>query len=395
MYTKATHSKKSFLFRFTWLLGLFLALKACQPQEQQEAPAEEAVVKDTTAIQDTTLHLSNTSLELRIRPYGGAFTGVIPQGKEELNPLTWSAGPAENRAPFRGHFLCMGRWGAVTPGEKDMGIPRNGQPAAKLWDYTLTNQRSAEMQIEAQKDGIVLTRKIALHKTSPSFKVVERYKNIFPIGRLNNVVQHVTLAPPFLDTSLLINANAGHGFNQKVVPADADTLNPIAHAYQWPKGYDSEKGGQIDFRTSKEKTSYVTTHIFDADDKNYAWVTATHPQKGFVLGYIWEKVDYPWLHIWHQTDSLGNPVAKGLEFGTQGIGSQTLKELTATDTRFYGQPSFQWHDAGQEWLKAYYGFMLPIEQGVEAIESIHVQGKEAHLSYITDGTKKEKVLPLP
>ncbi|MEZ5394190.1 MAG: hypothetical protein R2724_15330 [Bryobacterales bacterium] len=50
----------------------------------------------------------------------------------------------------------------------------------------------------------------------------------------------------------------------------------------------------------------------------YAWVTAVHPKRGLVLGYLFKTSEYPWLQTWENYPAQGM-MARGLEFGTQAF----------------------------------------------------------------------------
>jgi hypothetical protein len=68
---------------------------------------------------------------LSINLFGGALVD-FRLSEQSLNPYAWRLStdeiPPNNRngAPFQGHFLCLGRWGAPTAGEIRAGVPHNG-----------------------------------------------------------------------------------------------------------------------------------------------------------------------------------------------------------------------------------------------------------------------------
>ena len=87
------------------------------------------------------------------------------------------------------------------------------------------------------------------------------------------------------------------------------------------------------------------------------------------MGYVWKTKDYPWLNLWQQWVD-GKLWAKGLEFGTSGIG-RSYQELLAVDTRFHGRSSYLFLDATETLDKSYLCFELAIPadfQGVSALK---------------------------
>lgn len=292
--------------------------------------------------------LKNGVISLKILRSGGSYVSMhlLP---ENFNPFTWKVTreqmPVNNKsgAVFQGHFLCTGRWGAPTDGEMAAGVPHNGQAARDKWKIVKKSDTSVEMYIKAPLDGIEIRRVITLDKNSNSFRVTETFHNYTTIGRLFNVVQHATVGIPFLDDSLRIYTNATKGFMQHL-----SYPNPYLHAYNWPYAYNSNGGDSIDLSRSDTPDSYVSTHIFN---DSIGWIMAISPTHNLSLVYAWKTSDYPWINIWQQRVD-GKLWAKGLEFGTTGIG-RSYQDLLSHDTSFVNQNSFVFLDAKQTLTKSY------------------------------------------
>lgn len=300
--------------------------------------------------------LDNGFLELEIERNGGHYTGIRLPGLD-LNPLSWALTPAQmpannrNGAPFKGHFLCLGRWGAPSEGEIAAGIPHNGEQSNTVWSVSSISKGRVAMSNTAPLDGLAVKRTVQMLEELPAFLVREDFINTFSLGRVSNVVQHVTVGPPFLSKSTLVNSNADKGFNQQYSYPD-----PHAHAYDWPVAViDAMENRTTDARRTDEDINYVSTHLIQ-EDREYGWITAYDPESGLLLGYVWRKSDYPWVNIWNHYEN-GSPAAKGLEFGTTGIG-RPYKDLLETDTRFHGVNSWEYIDAGEVIRKSYLGFLI-------------------------------------
>ncbi|RMG66373.1 MAG: hypothetical protein D6722_15150 [Bacteroidetes bacterium] len=312
------------------------------------------------------IRLSGT-LEIEVATQGGAIRSVsLPDRR--LNPLSWGLEtaqmPANNQpgAPFRGHFLCLGRWGAPTAGEMGAGVPHNGDHNNRQWQVKAHTEAFLHATVAAPLDQYYVEREIRLSPHSPVYAVTERVTHTGTVGRLSNVVQHPTLGPPFLNPDTRIFSNAGPGFLQKLSYPD-----PEAYAYRWPEGIRDSSRQPLDLTRSAGDLNYVTTHTFD-EGMSQGWVVAYDPRSRLLYGYLWETADYPWLHVWHYSQD-GQPVAKGLEFGTAGIG-RPYQDLLTHDTRFRGQASFLYHDAGETLERRYLGFLIPLETDIEGITSV-------------------------
>lgn len=367
-----------------WASFAFLLLACERPADNLEAEKAPAT--------GMLIELKNPQLEVAIDSYGGAFTRVV-HTDQPVNPLTWAVPPEQmpdnNKAgaPFQGHFLCLGRWGQPSKGEMAAGMPHNGEPANSLWSVGKRSETSVEMNAGAPLDGMVAERSVSLLPNAPVFQVTERFINTFSLSRPTNVVQHITLGPPFLSPALKVNTNATDGFNQKFAMPDPHRL-----AYEWPMGIVDTTGRRIDMRRTDQEENYVTTHLFP-DTATYGWVTALQPEDGLLLGYVWKLDEYPWINIWNHYAN-GEPAAKGLEFGTTGIGA-TYEALTTKNTRFRGQNSFEYLDAGQAVEKSYIGFMLPVPN-VQSVERLSISAETITLYFEGQpGSTKTITLPNP
>ncbi len=314
------------------------------------------------------IKLENNSSQLSFELNGGALIDFQLKSTN-LNPFTWklTSGqmPKNNQsgAAFQGHFLCVGRWGSPTNGEIKAGVPHNGQSSRDSWKIDSTKTTNfLKMSFTSPMDGIQIERDVKLDNTNSIFKVKERFKNTNTIGRLFNVVQHATIGTPFLDSTVIVSTNAKEGFMQSL-----SFPNPSAFEYEWPIGYTDSLKTVVDLSKSDSRTSYVSTHIFS---DSIGWVTIANPQKGVLMGYIWKTVSYPWINIWHQLID-GKLWAKGLEFGTTGIG-RSYQDLLSCDTRFHGRNSFFFLDATETVEKEYICFQIQISKSFQQVEKLEL-----------------------
>ncbi|MEL7118985.1 MAG: hypothetical protein AAFO07_06075 [Bacteroidota bacterium] len=340
------------------LFLLLICLWSCE--SSTGTPNQETTSTQYSGINpaDSLIILQNDLLSVQIEQYGGHFTGIELK-TNPINPLTWGVTAEQmplnnqNGAPFKGHFLCLGRWGSPSDGEKEAGIPHNGEQSNTLWNISVLNNDAVQMSNEAPLDGLTVEREVRLIENQAAFIVKETFSNTHSLGRVSNVVQHATIGPPFLTTQTLYNSNAKKGFNQKF-----SYPNPHAYEYEWPMAIiDTTDNSTNDLRKNDAVDNFVSTHLFDQSDE-YGWVSAYDPNTGIILAYIWKLTEYPWINIWSHFEA-GKPFAKGLEFGTTGIG-RPYKGLLETDTRFHGVNSWEYMDAGQQEEKTYLVMMMDI-----------------------------------
>lgn len=70
------------------------------------------------------------------------------------------------------------------------------------------------METIATREGLKVSRNLLMDEHQPVYVVTEKITNTNPLGRPFNIVQHPTLAEPFLDADTIVNCNASVGFDQ-------------------------------------------------------------------------------------------------------------------------------------------------------------------------------------
>ncbi|MDR3062064.1 MAG: hypothetical protein LBU57_08130 [Dysgonamonadaceae bacterium] len=322
-------------------------------------------------------------VHLSIDLQGGAFID-FRLTDQACNPFSWNLPldemPENNRngAPFRGHFICLGRWGAPTAGEMTAGVPHNGQSGNQPWKL-ISRKGDSLLLIRsvASLDGIIIERKIDFDPDNAIFKVKDIVKSTISIGRPFNIVQHATVGAPFLSASTIIDSNAGKGFMQHLSYPD-----PQQYEYNWPVAIIDTSGTIVDLTRTDVSESYVSTHLFE---ESSGWITVSSPEKETMIGYLWKTNEYPWVNLWHDVKNK-RPHAKGLEFGTTGIG-RPYQDLLAVDTRFHTKNSFFYLDAMETVEKSFLCFQTKIPKDFKGVKELNWRNKDIIL------TEKDTALP--
>jgi hypothetical protein len=206
----------------------------------------------------------------------------------------------------------------------------------------------------------MLKRTMKLYEDAPVLMVEEEISNVNKLGRVYNIVQHPSIAPPFLDESVVVDTNAYKGYMQESpMPAPEE---PVLY---WPKLV--YKGELADLRRLADNPDPSVVSLVFRDGVEYGWVTACNPGKGLLFGYLWKLSDYPWLNIWRNVQD-GKPAARGIEFGTTGL-HQPFGGLLAKGTIF-DRPLYEYIDAGQTVVKSYTAFLSRIPRDYRGVGDV-------------------------
>ena len=342
---------------------------------------------------DEILNLNNGVVQVSVALNGGGIT-EFRFLDHAVNPLNWEMGreSTSNDEPYlRGHFLCLDRWGAPSDAELENGMTFHGEAAYASWclvnrEGFAESHQEAEMVCELPIAQMTVRRLMRLEGNQAVLVVRERITNTGKLGRIYNVVQHPSIAPPFLNPDTIVDSNAQYGFVQgSAVPES------VAAADLWPNT--TIQGELVDLRRFQHDdpgASYsdVSTFIFD-EAAEYGWVTASSPNTGLLLGYLWRVEAYPWLAIW-RARSNGQVVARGLEFGTTGL-HQPYAELVRVG-RILGRSLYEYIDASETLEKSYIAFLLKIPHECQGIAEIKYN--DGRLELIERRDRNPRIFPL-
>jgi hypothetical protein len=122
-------------------------------------------------------------------------------------------------------------------------------------------------------------------------------------------------------------------------------------------------------------SSYNAVYSFTVKPgSDYGWITAFSPTDNFLLGYIWKRNHYPWIHLWQHYNE-NKLQYRGLEFGTAGL-HQPYHVLLDVATTLFGEKTYAYIDAGESVTKNYFSFCHSTGKGFTGVENVHVTNKE-------------------
>ena len=356
-----------------WLglvLVILAGLSSCTPPPEEPAPAPRLLV------------LKNGLSQVALDRWGGGIVDIHFLD-HPVNPLSWRATediePLNSDGPnLQGHFVCFDRWGAPSPAEEKMGMPYHGEAPRVVWERLDPSAdepagHGLRMGCTLPLAGMEVKRTVRLQEKEASLTVTEEVTNIRAAGRVYNLVQHPSIAPPFLDDTTIVDCNASHGLVQEEPVPES-----VEDADRWPRiSIGGTPANLRFFRGTEDGASGhdVTAFIFDPGVE-YGWVTAATPSAGLLVGYLWKISEYPWLNMWRYRHQ-GKVSARGLEFGTTGIHQPfpTLLQLG----KVLDRGVYEYLDAGETDTRSYILFLARIPGDFQGVESAEYDGAELHI----------------
>jgi hypothetical protein len=317
--------------------------------------------------------ISNSAASVSLDLQGGAIVDFHLQ-EDGINPLTFK----REVVNFQGHFLCLGRWGPPSDGEKAAGIVTHGEAVTQTWNQQpSTPKNMLQMQVTAVLEGLHVDRLLTLDKENAVFEVTENVANVNPLGRLFNVVQHPTLAKPFLTNSTVVNCNADHGFNYML------NKRPLDYAAQWPFGIMEDMDTM---NVSKPDNAYSSVFSYTIKKgAEFGWITAYDPENKLLIGYLWNRGDYPWISLWQDFDEKGSIRFRGLEFGTTGMHKSYKEIIEEGNHRVFGEDSYKYIDAGETQSRSYLAFMSETPAGFTGAGDVNFENDKLTITDTTTG----------
>lgn len=344
---------------------LFLLISILFSCQQKHDIKQSDIMKEKTAKTDTVVKMENNNILLLVNLNGGSYFDFHLKDLP-INPINWHTKDSVKPA-FRGHFLCFDRWGPPSAAEKANGFRHHGEVNTESWELLTAPQiidgrSTGSMMCKLPMAGLQLTRKIELSADEPVFFVTEDIRNLNRNGRMFNIVQHVSIAPPFLDKSTLFDNNTLQGFEDR----EDGSLDQDETILKWPEV--NHNGEKVNLRQFEGEWPRVSSFVYNQNDK-YGWVTACNPGKKLMLGYIWETEDYPWINFWRSMEN-GVPMAFGMEFGTTGLHEPF--PIVAKKGKIFDRNIYAFIDANEVISKSFTAFLAKIPEDYKGVEKIEI-----------------------
>ena len=123
--------------------------------------------------------------------------------------------------------------------------------------------------------------------------------------------------------------------------------------------------------TPKSRDFYDWSAYLWDPDREVAFVTALHPGERLLLGYVFNRSEYPWMQLWENYPPRG-VLARGLEFSTQMFGQPRRDVIT--QNKFFGQLLYRWLPAKSKIETSFVLFWTRTPEGFQGVDDIQIKG---------------------
>jgi hypothetical protein len=291
--------------------------------------------------------------------------------RRERHPDYGRDNEAQLLAGILGHNLCLDTFGPPSPEEAAAGMPVHGE--ASVSPYELSGDISSiRMETVLPKAQLRFNRNVSLGPTSDVVRISEEVENLSASDRPIAWTQHVTLGPPFLapgETRFSIS-----GTRSQVIAKfnDGRGQQQPGAEFEWPL-CPRKDGGTDDLRVypANQPSGGFTAHLMDPG-RDQSWFMAWSPASNVLFGYVWRRVDFPWLARWEEnrlrTDPPwnGNAVTCGMEFGVSPF-VESRRDMVNRGTHF-GVPAFRWIPAAARLGAEYCAFITTSKSLPESVQ---------------------------
>jgi hypothetical protein len=333
------------------------------------------------------LALANDRLQLTILPNGGAMVNlVLVDDPDKMNPL-WDpirmAREARAKSEFGtslGHFVCVDGFGPVSDEEQAAGLPGHGEAHEAPWEVKFSGKEGNTATVTlAAKLPLVhenFTRTLRMVDGENVVYVQSELESLLAFDRPVNWAEHATIGAPFLERGVTAvdmpvrraktrpyAASEKEGGLEHRLPSDKEFTWPMAPAL---------KGGRVDVRTAPPNSNSGdhTTCLMDPSRK-LAFVTALHPARRLLLGYIFRREEYPWVQSWEFYPADGR-LARGLEFGTQPF--DVMRREAIQLNSMFDAPTYRWLPAKSKIETKFLLFYARTPEGMKKIDDARLEG---------------------
>jgi hypothetical protein len=331
--------------------------------------------------------LDNGTMRMVVNVHGGAVSSCTLKGND-LNPFSWKAKRWPGNPSIKeGLFVCFDRLGKPSKTDLDRGIPFHGEATGVRWDV-LEQEASAagnlvvRMRCRLPVAKMVLEREYCLFKDSSVCRVTDRIRNENDFRKPYNMLQHPSLAAPFLDRSVLVDCNAERGY------IDTKDIRKLpAPTVSWPEVEFESK--PINLRLVKDRSKFVANYVCD-EETVHGWGCVSNPGKGLLVGCLWPTADYPWIRVWRECRDEA-PKALGVEFSTTPLGVP-LEEIEQVG-ELLGHQTIEYLDPGAETVKTFYLFLSEIPPDFSGVGEIAVDADSLNIKERNPANKRQWALP--
>ena len=348
-----------------------LVLLACTLSAQQEGTLDGRPVRI----------IANDRLALTLRTVGGAMVGlVMTDDPDKLNPLQGL-----------GHFVCVDGFGGVSKEERAAGLPGHGEANRVPWEIVSSTKTDGTLSVAFTATLPLVQetfrRTIRMVDGEQVIYVESELESLLGFDRPINWAEHATIGGPFLEqgkTVTEMSATRGRTRAYSVDPPDKHNLADYKD-FTWPMA-PTAAGSLVDMRIAPVLTQIVdhTTSLMDPA-RRLVFVTAFHPEKRALLGYVFRREEYPWTQIWDSYPGGSRSSYRGLEFSTQPFDLPRREVIQAN--AMFDTPTYRWLPAKSKIGSSFVMFYTRTPAGFSKVDDVVLDGGKLTIEDRASGKK--------
>jgi hypothetical protein len=330
------------------------------------------------------LVLSNDKVALTIISEGGAMAHIVlADDNEKINPL-WNpyalarlGGVNRPTSAARGHFVCIDGFGPVSAEERAAGMPFHGEAYVLPWTLQ-SHQKAGSTSSAAFSVALPLA-----HETfRRTYHLVDGESVVWVDSEVTSLLsfdrpvfwaEHATVSAPFLEPGkVAVDMPVTRG-KTKAVPEKANPPRQLRSYvdFTWPMA-PAVDGSLFDVRTAPMKPN-TTEHVTNLVDpsRRLGFVTALHPEKRLLIGWVFRREEYPWVQTWLSYPGTSR-MARGLEFATQPFDLPRAEVLR--NGPLFDSPVFRILPAKSTITSSFLMFYTSVPDGFLKVDDVQLTG---------------------
>lgn len=311
--------------------------------------------------------LSNDKLSLAIRSVGGAMVQlVIKDDASQLNPFEGL-----------GHFVCVDGFGPVSKEEQAAGLPGHGEAHRVQWDVSSSERKNGVLTVEFSASLPIVQenfrRKITMIDGENVVYIDSELESLLGFDRPINWGEHATIGGPFLEQGKTVTDMASKRAmtrsyeSEAVDPPDHHELADFKE-FAWPRA-PTVSGTPTDVRIAPTVTPLMdqTTSLMDKS-RRLVYVTALHPGRQMLLGYVFRREEYPWTQMWDSYPGGGRRSQRGMEFAVQPFDLPRRDVIQANS--MFDTPTYRWLSANSKISSSFLMFYTRTPEGFAQVDDV-------------------------
>ena len=328
--------------------------------------------------------LANGALELTVLERGSTLSSIVlADDAEKLSPL-WNparmareAGEKNIFGSGAGHFVCVDGFGPVSAEEEAAGLPGHGEAHESPFEvkyygkqgHTTTLTLSTKLPLTQE----LFTRTFRMTDGEDVVNVQSELESLLAFDRPVFWAEHATIGSPFLEPGVTVVDMSARRAKTRPYQPEKEGLPhrlPSDKEFTWPEapGLHTRK---IDLRAApaEPNSGDHTTCLMDPARK-LVFVTALHPGKRLLLGYLFKTQEYAWTQNWEYYPP-NKKLARGLEFSTQPF-DVPRREVVQLNSMF-ATPVFRWLPARTKIESRFLMFYAHTPEGFSKVDDVRLE----------------------